>query len=190
VILTFATLTPSGVFFSSGSEGSTQSNAWSFGGCSSWTKRVLFVILPVSALGSKPSGVAARVSTAFASTIDSAFASYGDREMRTKSRSSTTTKRARETPPVHPGEILAEDFMAPLGLTANRLALDLRIPPNRLSEIIRGRRSITADTALRLGRYFKTSPEMWLGLQADYELRKARVEVGKRIEREVLPAAG
>lgn len=80
--------------------------------------------------------------------------------------------------------------MAPLGLTANRLALDLRIPPNRLSEIIRGRRSITADTALRLGRYFKTSPEMWLGLQADYELRKARVEVGKRIEREVLPAAG
>jgi addiction module HigA family antidote len=110
--------------------------------------------------------------------------------MRTKPRSSTTTKRARHTPPVHPGEILAEDFMAPLGLTANRLALELHIPANRLSEIIRGRRSVTANTALRLGRYFKTSAEMWLGLQADYELRKARLEAGERIEREVLPATG
>jgi addiction module HigA family antidote len=86
---------------------------------------------------------------------------------------------------IHPGEILAEDFMAPRGLTANRLALELHIPANRLTEIIRGRRAITADTALRLGRYFKTSAEMWLGLQADYDLRKAKSEVGQRIEREV-----
>jgi addiction module HigA family antidote len=90
---------------------------------------------------------------------------------------------------IHPGEILAEDFMAPRGLTANRLALDLHIPANRLSEIIRGRRAITADTALRLGRYFKTSPEMWLGLQADYELRKAKAELGPKIAREVRVAS-
>jgi addiction module HigA family antidote len=88
-------------------------------------------------------------------------------------------------PPIHPGEILAEEFMAPRGLTANRLALDLHIPANRVSEIIRGRRAITADTALRLGRYFGTSAELWLGLQADYELRKQRHENGTRIEREV-----
>jgi addiction module HigA family antidote len=87
--------------------------------------------------------------------------------------------------PIHPGEILAEDFMAPRNLTANKLALELHIPANRLSEIIRGRRAITADTALRLGRYFKTSAEMWLGLQADYDLRKAKSEIGQRIEREV-----
>jgi addiction module HigA family antidote len=87
--------------------------------------------------------------------------------------------------PVHPGEILAEDFIAPRSLTANRLALDLRIPANRLTEIIRGRRGITADTALRLARYFGTSAELWLGLQAEYELRKAKDEIGSRVEREV-----
>ena len=75
--------------------------------------------------------------------------------------------------------------MQPRGLTANRLALDLRIPANRLTEIIRGRRGITADTALRLARYFDTSAELWLGLQADYELRKAKDEIGSRVEREV-----
>lgn len=75
--------------------------------------------------------------------------------------------------------------MEPRGLTANRLALSLRIPANRLTEIIRGRRAITADTALRLARYFNTSAEMWLGLQADYELRKARNEIGSQVEREV-----
>ncbi len=93
--------------------------------------------------------------------------------------------RTKKIAPVHPGEILAEDFMAPRGLTANRLALDLHIPANRLTEIIRWRRGITADTALRLARYFDTSAEMWLGLQADYELRKAKDEIGRRVEREV-----
>jgi addiction module HigA family antidote len=87
--------------------------------------------------------------------------------------------------PIHPGEVLAEDFMAPRSLTANRLALELRVPPNRLSEIIRGRRSITAETALRLARYFDTSPGLWLGLQAEFDLRTAEDEIGKRIEREV-----
>ena len=87
--------------------------------------------------------------------------------------------------PIHPGEILAEDFMGPRGLTANRLALNLHIPANRLTEIIRGRRAITADTALRLARYFDTSAELWLGLQADYELRKAKDEIGRQVERDV-----
>jgi addiction module HigA family antidote len=90
---------------------------------------------------------------------------------------------------IHPGEILAEDFMAPRGLTANKLALELHIPANRLTEIIRGRRAITADTALRLGQYFRTSPEMWLGLQSDYELRKAKAELGPKIAREVRVAS-
>jgi addiction module HigA family antidote len=93
--------------------------------------------------------------------------------------------RTKKIALVHPGEILAEDFMAPRGLTANRLALDLHIPANRLTEIIRGRRGITADTALRLARYFDTSAELWLGLQAEYELRKAKDEIGSRVEREV-----
>lgn len=88
-------------------------------------------------------------------------------------------------PLVHPGEILAEDFMAPRGLSANSLALDLHIPANRLSEIIRGRRAITADTALRFARYFGTSAELWLGLQTDFDLRKAKEQIGKKVEREV-----
>jgi addiction module HigA family antidote len=92
---------------------------------------------------------------------------------------------ARKLPPIHPGEILGEDFMAPRGLSANRLALDLHIPANRLTEIIRGRRAITADTALRLARYFHTSAELWMGLQQDYDLEKAMDEVGSRIEGEV-----
>lgn len=90
--------------------------------------------------------------------------------------------------PIHPGEVLAEDFMAPRGLTANRLALELRVPANRLSEIVRGRRSISAETALRLARYFDTSPDLWLGLQVDFDLRTAQAEVGNRIEREVAVA--
>lgn len=94
----------------------------------------------------------------------------------------------RTIAPIHPGEVLAEDFMAPRALSANRLALDLRVPPNRLSEIIRGRRSITAETALRLARYFETSPDLWLGLQAEFDLRTASDEVGKQIEREVAVA--
>ena len=87
--------------------------------------------------------------------------------------------------PIHPGEILAEDFLAPRGLTANKVALDLHIPANRLTEIIRGRRAISADTALRLAIYFNTSPEMWVGLQADYDLRVAKQQQAKRIANEV-----
>lgn len=91
--------------------------------------------------------------------------------------------------PVHPGEVLADDFMAPIGLTANQLALSLRIPANRLTAIIAGKRRITADTALRLSRYFGTSAEVWMGLQADYDLQMERDLHGLDIERAVLVPA-
>lgn len=89
--------------------------------------------------------------------------------------------------PIHPGEILEEEFMAPLGLSAHALAMALRVPSSRMSAILRGRRSITPDTALRLGRYFGTSAELWLGLQTEYDLRKARSEMAARIEMDVQP---
>jgi addiction module HigA family antidote len=92
---------------------------------------------------------------------------------------------ATKLSPIHPGEVLAEDFMAPRGLTANQLALDLHVPANRLSEVIRGRRSISADTALRLARYFGTTPSLWLNLQSSYDLECAKDNVGAKIEREV-----
>ena len=88
-------------------------------------------------------------------------------------------------PPVHPGEVLAEDFMKPLGLTQYRVAKDIGVAALRISQIVRGQRSITADTALRLARYFGTSPEVWLRLQAAYDLEVAQRRTGKRIEREV-----
>ena len=87
--------------------------------------------------------------------------------------------------PIHPGEILAEEFMKPLGLSINRLARDLDVPPGRVSDIVNGKRAITADTALRLARFFGTTPEVWVGLQADYELRLARRMKGREIEERV-----
>lgn len=90
-------------------------------------------------------------------------------------------------PPIHPGEILREEFMVPLALSANALAIALRVPAPRINDIARERRGITADTALRLARYFGNSPEFWLGLQADYDLKIAQIEAGKRIEKEVMP---
>ncbi|MGC2131350.1 MAG: HigA family addiction module antitoxin [Candidatus Aquilonibacter sp.] len=89
--------------------------------------------------------------------------------------------------PIHPGEVLLEDFMKPMSLTANRLALDLRVPSNRITGIVNGRRAITADTALRLARYFGTSPDVWLGLQIRYDLDVAEDEAAGQIEREVRP---
>ena len=94
---------------------------------------------------------------------------------------------ARELDPIHPGEILREEFMAPLGLSANALALALRVPVTRISEIVRSRRSITPEPALRLARYFGTSADLWLGLQSEYDLRRARRQLLSRIKREVQP---
>lgn len=90
-------------------------------------------------------------------------------------------------PPIHPGEILRHDVMKPLGLSANALARALRVPVTRISEIIHGRRGITADTALRLSRYLGTTAQFWVNLQASYDLKSAEQECGREIAREVRP---
>lgn len=87
--------------------------------------------------------------------------------------------------PVHPGEVLFEEFLKPMGLSQNRVALDIGVPARRINEIVLQKRSITADTALRLARYFGVSPQFWLGLQKDYELDVAEDAVGERVAREV-----
>ncbi len=91
--------------------------------------------------------------------------------------------------PVHPGEILREDFLKPMGLSINALARSLRVPANHVSGIVNEKRGISALMALRLARYFSTSPELWLGLQRDYELDVARDTAAAQIEIEVLPRA-
>ncbi len=88
-------------------------------------------------------------------------------------------------PPIHPGEILREDFMVPFGLSMNRLALDLHVPVTRIAEIVHERRGITPDTALRLGRYFNTSASFWLNAQAAYDLEVAQDELQPVVERDV-----
>jgi addiction module HigA family antidote len=95
--------------------------------------------------------------------------------------------KSRRLPPVHPGEILKEHLMAPLGLSINRLARGLRVPVTRMSEIVNGRRSITAETALRVARYFGTTPEFWMNLQAAYDLDVATRASADKIKRDVHP---
>lgn len=87
--------------------------------------------------------------------------------------------------PIHPGEVLLEEFLKPLALSQNRLALNISVPPRRINEIVLGKRRITAETALRLARYFDTTPQFWLGLQADYDLDVASDALGERLDREV-----
>jgi addiction module HigA family antidote len=96
------------------------------------------------------------------------------------------TKQPKRLPPIHPGEIL-QDLLAEAGLTANSLATALRVPANRIGGILKGQRGITADTALRLARYFGTSAQMWINLQAKYDLAAAEDALWNKIEREVLP---
>ena len=91
----------------------------------------------------------------------------------------------KRLPPVHPGEVLLEDFMKPLGLSQYRVAKDIGVPALRISQIVRGRRAITADTALRLARYFGTGAAVWLRLQARYDLEMAEAKLTKRVNREV-----
>lgn len=100
------------------------------------------------------------------------------------SRSSTTIGgEPGGLDPIHPGEILFEEFMKPLGVSQNGLARDLDVPVSRIAGLVKGERSVTADTALRLARFFGTSPDLWLGLQAEYDLRVARRRTGDEIER-------
>ncbi len=107
------------------------------------------------------------------------------------SKLSTTTKGIAIPNRVttHPGEVLSEEFLKPLGMSVNSLALALRVPATRLGAIVKGERSVTADTALRLARFFSMSPEFWMNLQAMYDLTKARLESGTAIERDVRPRA-
>jgi addiction module HigA family antidote len=91
--------------------------------------------------------------------------------------------------PVHPGEILLEEFLKPMSLSQNQMALALRVPARRINEIVHGKRRITADTALRLARYFDMSPRFWLGLQMDYDLDVAEDEMGDRLSQAVVAIA-
>jgi addiction module HigA family antidote len=90
---------------------------------------------------------------------------------------------------VHPGEVLLEEFLTPMGISQNALARELGVPPRRINEIVHGQRAVTADTALRLARYFGTSEGFWMGLQADYDLEEARKRLGEQLERDVRPRA-
>jgi antitoxin HigA-1 len=96
-------------------------------------------------------------------------------------------KKTKTMPPIHPGETLREDFLRPLGLTANRLAMELMVPVTRVNDIARGKRAITADTALRLSRYFGTTPQFWMNLQANYELELAADAWGAEIAVRIRP---
>ena len=89
--------------------------------------------------------------------------------------------------PVHPGEILLEEFLKPMNLSQNQLALNIGVPSRRINEIVLAKRGVTADTALRLGKYFNMSPQFWLGLQMDYDLDVEEDKLGPRLEREVRP---
>jgi antitoxin HigA-1 len=95
--------------------------------------------------------------------------------------------KAKKLPPIHPGEILKEEFMEPLGLTQHKLAEALRVNVTRVNRIINGKSGITADTAMRLGRYFGTTPQLWLNLQTRYDLEKAKEESEEQIKKMVRP---
>ena len=98
-------------------------------------------------------------------------------------------KRSRKLDPLHPGEVLQKEFLEPMGLSQNKLAIALHVPARRINEIVLGKRGITADTALRLARYFGMSPQFWLGLQMDYELDVAQDSLDTRIAAEIMPLA-
>jgi addiction module HigA family antidote len=123
--------------------------------------------------------------------INGEFASRGPRRGQPMSKSSITTKVVATPNRVttHPGEVLREEFLTPLGMSVNSLAMALRVPATRIGAIIKGERSVTGDTALRLARFFGTSAEFWMNLQGMHDLTKARLESGVAIERDVQPRA-
>jgi addiction module HigA family antidote len=103
------------------------------------------------------------------------------------SEAQTSMANNDRLPPIHPGEILREEFLSPLGLSAHQLALALRVPATRINDIVNEKRGITADTALRLSRYFGTTPRFWMNMQASWELEVAEDRLGNALQREVLP---
>ncbi len=105
--------------------------------------------------------------------------------MTSRSRTITRKSRGSKLPPVHPGEVLLEEFLNPFGVSQYRIAKDIQVPPRRINEIVHGERSITADTALRLARYFGTSAGFWMNLQARYDLEVHKDRLGRRIDREI-----
>jgi antitoxin HigA-1 len=128
------------------------------------------------------------------STINGVSALSGAKAGRKASRSSiiiseVTTRMANKDrlPPIHPGEILREEFLSPLGMSAHELAMALRVPATRINDIVNEKRGITADTALRLSRYFGTTPKFWMNMQASSELEVAEDELGNAVRRDVLP---
>ena len=96
-------------------------------------------------------------------------------------------RKTKIMPPIHAGETLLEDFLKPLGLTASRLAIELMVPVTRMNDIVRGRRAVTSDPALRLARYFGTTPQFWMNLQANYELELAQDARGSEIAQRIRP---
>ena len=96
---------------------------------------------------------------------------------------------SKKLPPIHPGEILLEEFLKPMGISQYRLSKDISVPPRRINEIVHGKRSITADTALRLARYFGTSDRFWMNLQSRYDLELEKDKLGRRLIDEVRPIA-
>jgi addiction module HigA family antidote len=135
----------------------------------------------------------AAANTVSESTINGEFAFAGEMTVLWTSKSLTIIEGKIMTRngmrPIHPGEILLEEFLGPLGMTAHALSQAIRVPATRVNDIVNGRRGVTADTALRLARYFGNSPEFWLNLQAAHDLRAAEREAATRIEREVSPRA-
>jgi addiction module HigA family antidote len=125
------------------------------------------------------------------------YALVGVTDTHMRSRSSTiidnedlmATKRKRDVTPVHPGEIIQTEFLEPLGLSVSALARAIKVPCTRLNDVVRGRRGITSDTAMRLARYFGVSAQFWMNLQSHYELEVAEESYGARIEREIQPRA-
>lgn len=121
--------------------------------------------------------------------ISGEYALFGRIRIRLTLKSQIITRKnimsTKKMSPLHPGEILFEDFLKPMGLSQNRLALDIRVPARRINEIVLGKRRITADTALRLAKYFNMSPQFWLGLQIDYDLDVAEDKLADRLEKEV-----
>jgi len=97
--------------------------------------------------------------------------------------------KTKKMTPVHPGEILLERFLKPMEMSQNRLAIEISVPPSRINEIVKGRRRVTADTAMRLARFFSMTPQYWMGLQADYDLDVAQDELEDKITQEVRPCA-